>query len=367
MKRKWGRSLRGAAAACACMCLALTACGSISLPSAGGSSAVQSQGSSGSGAAAAMKLLKNRDYEDALAAYQSIVNEGGASEDVLRGMGIACMGLGDNEGAADAFEKALSMAGIVPGDKEIDINYYLGSAYYKLGRYEDAKKVYDAILTVRRNDPDALVMLGTVEMALGDESSMVKDYRKAVDEDPSDVDRIVQVFQKMQENGYAEEGRKLLKALQSGSTSYSAYDLGRLAYYSGDYETARDSLEKVRDSGGYQCAILLGQTYEALGDYNYAANVYQKYNEKDSTHAEVYNQLGLCYIKMGKYDDALKAFQKGLDIGSDEMKQSLTFNEIVATEYTGDFEKAASLMKDYIAAYPGDKSAEREYQFLQSR
>ena len=47
--------------------------------------------------------------------------------------------------------------------------------------------------------------------------------------------------------------------------------------------------------------------------------------------------------------------------------QSLKFNEIVAYEYLGDFQKAAVLMQSYLLTYPDDKEAKREQEFLQTR
>ena len=49
------------------------------------------------------------------------------------------------------------------------------------------------------------------------------------------------------------------------------------------------------------------------------------------------------------------------------MKQVLLFNEIVAYEHLGEFEKATSLMKEYLVAYPDDELAIREFEFLSTR
>ena len=55
--------------------------------------------------------------------------------------------------------------------------------------------------------------------------------------------------------------------------------------------------------------LYLGRAYEATGDYNYAANVYNSYLEKYEGNAEMYNQLGLCEMTRGEYGKALEAFQ----------------------------------------------------------
>ena len=49
------------------------------------------------------------------------------------------------------------------------------------------------------------------------------------------------------------------------------------------------------------------------------------------------------------------------------IQQTLAFNEIVAYEYLGDFQKAAVLIRTYLNTYPDDANAQREYDFLSTR
>ena len=49
------------------------------------------------------------------------------------------------------------------------------------------------------------------------------------------------------------------------------------------------------------------------------------------------------------------------------MAQILEFNQIVALEYLGEFKKASVLMDAYVARYPWDTDAQREYTFLKTR
>ncbi len=62
--------------------------------------------------------------------------------------------------------------------------------------------------------------------------------------------------------------------------------------------------KKAQENGGAEAASLLGQTYEALGDYNYAASVYNTYLQNKTPDASLYNQLGLCKLKGGDYEAA---------------------------------------------------------------
>lgn len=313
--------------------------------------------------------LQGGNYE---AAVETLTSEaegqsGRTLEETLRQLGIAYMGLGDYENAVSAFEESLTDAGVIPSDVEYDINYYLGSCYYKLGRYQDALEVYDAIVTLRPKAADAYVLRGAVRIALGDESGMNEDYQRAIDLEPTNYDQIATIYEMLDRSGYTEQGQAYLTStLETYGGSMDNYNLGRINYYLGNYNEAKSALEQI-ETRDYSTAILLGQTYEALGDMNFASSVYQTYLASDSSHPEVYNQLGLCLLAMKDYDGALEAFQEGESIGDSESYQSLMFNEIVAYEHLGEFSKAQARMKEYLARYPGDEDARREDIFLSTR
>ena len=72
-------------------------------------------------------------------------------------------------------------------------------------------------------------------------------------------------------------------------------------------------------------------------------------------------------MKMERYTEALSSFQAGMNTEDKSIMQTLKYNEIVAYEYMREFRTAANLMKDYIALYPDDAAALREYEFLKTR
>lgn len=95
--------------------------------------------------------------------------------------------------------------------------------------------------------------------------------------------------------------------------------------------------------------------------------MYNGYIEKDQSNPQVYNRLGLCKMEQKAYDEALAAFQAGINIENNDLLQTLKFNEIAACERLGEFRRAAVLMESYLAAYPDDAAAQREYIFLKTR
>jgi len=315
-----------------------------------------------------MELIGQLDYEGALDSFLLALEKGEDEQMICRGQGIAYMGLTDYENAALHLEQALTYSDAWPDQLDYDINYYLATAYYRGGRIGQAIKVYEAITALRPQEADAWYLKGTLELETGDQKQAQTDFDKALQIAKSDYDLLVNVYLSCSRYGYEEMGKNYLQAvLDNKELKLSDYDLGQLSFYTGDYEQARLSLESAREKGSAKAASLLGQTYEKLGDFNYAASVYSNYLENRQEDAEIYNQLGLCKLLIGDYESALKAFRRGIELNDNTAMQSLKFNEIVACEQLGQFDEAALLMQQYLKTYPDDEAAQREYMFLQTR
>ncbi len=315
-----------------------------------------------------MKFVEELDYQAALDAF-ALAAEAGEDEKLLaRGRGIAYMGLTKYEEAAECFLEALSYSNGLVEDMDYDINLYLAAVYTKMGQYEAAEEIYNAILALRKQDAEVLFLRGSVRLKLGNYTQAKEDMDRVVALNGKDFERIIQIYEIMAEGGYKDAGQGYLTdALQTYEAEMSYFDKGRMFYYMGEYQKAYLALEEARGEGGVEGYLYLGMAYEATGDYNYAASVYNSYLTKVGEDAQVYNQLGLCEAKKGEYANALAAFQAGLQIQNSAMKQALQFNEIMAYEYLGEFETAATLMKSYMTAYPDDAKAAREYEFLSTR
>ena len=315
-----------------------------------------------------MDAVEALAYEEALGYFDSALEEGEEKRKLYRGMGLAYMGLTQYENAILYLEAALHESGGRVEDMDFDINYYLATAYYKSGRPQDAVKAYDAILALRPKEKDACFLRGYVKLSQNQFEEASKDFDAAIALDGKDYDQMLRIYMALEEYGYKDAGITYLqKAMAENEKSISDYDMGRMCYYMGDYENARDHLSRLDTSKEYGAALYLGRTYEALGDYNYASGIYAGYTENDQSKAEIYNQLGLCRMEMKEYSQALEAFQATMKIEDNGMLQTLKFNEIVAYEYMGDYKTASALMSSYLTSYPDDGTAKREYEFLKTR
>ena len=316
----------------------------------------------------AMDLMDAMDYQGALSKLSQAAENHENSRLINRGMGLAYMELGQYEEAIECFTQALTSSNGLLQDFDYDVNYYLASAYCYVGRFEEAKAVYDAILALKPKEKDAYYLRGNVEMELDQYEAAKADFDKAVSMDPKNYDRLFAIYEVFAHFGYKEAGQEYLKtAMTNGEKTLSSFDKGRLYYFLEEYQKAYVELEDAKSDDKAESSLYLGKSYEATGDYNYACNVYRTYLEKHGDSAEMYNQMGICEMKRGNYESALQAFQSGLGLQDKNMQQVLSFNEIVAYEFLSDFDKSAALMDDYLTIYPGDPDALREEIFLSTR
>ena len=316
-----------------------------------------------------MNQIATADYDGALASFAAAREAGENPELVCRGEGIAYLGKTEYEQAITSFLEALSYCDGTVTDLEYDISYYLATAYYKSGEYQAAYGTYSAILVLKSKDAQAYYLRGLTLLAMNCSEQALGDFETALSLDKDNYSMYIDIYLALDQYGYTEEGRGYLEnAMKVGSKSMSDYDKGRICYYLGDYENACVYLDNANKTDSSQEVVLaLGQAYEATGDINFAASIYTNYLANYGDNAKIYNQLGICKLAVGDYEAARVAFENGIAMNDMDMMQTLKYNEIVAYEYLGDFKKACVLMETYLATYPDDTAALREYEFLRTR
>lgn len=325
-------------------------------------------GGAGENTGKAMQLIQALDYQGALAELDAAEEKRENPRLVQRTRGIAYMGLTDYENAVACFQAALAGSNGLVQNIDFDLNYYLAAAFTKKGEFGKAEEIYTAILALRPNEKDAYFLRGNARMTLSDYDGAIADFETAIKLAPKDYDRLIEIYQVLDYYGCGNVGQEYLRAaLNAGDKQMSKSASGRIYYYLGEYQKAYIDLEASKEKGGLESYLYLGKAYEATGDYNYAINIYNSYLEKNQGSSEMYNQLGLCQMTKGEYAAALEAFQAGIALGDIGVMQALSFNEITAYEYLGDFAQAKALMEIYMRNYPDDVNAKREYDFLSTR
>lgn len=315
-----------------------------------------------------MEFVEAGDYNSAIECFEQAILNNEDSELIFRGQGLAYMGLGDYSQAEEAFLRSIANAdkGISP--LEFDTNYYLAASYMKQAKYSDAENIYTAIITLKNKELQAYYLRACARLKQGNFDASFADFEKAFSLDADNLKLVIDAYNEMVAAGYTDEGKKFVQEfMDKKGKSIKDKDKGILYYYIDDYANARLCLDPFMNGNDAEVSLILGQTYEKLGDMNYASVVYQTYLDGNEPNAAIYNGLGSCLLKQGKYQEALDTFNKGIELGDTGYLKDLSFNQIVATEYIGKFDKAKIMMEDYLKKYPDDSKAAREYLFLQTR
>lgn len=315
-----------------------------------------------------MELVEQYDFQGALECFDLARLNNEDLQLASRGEGIAYMGLGDYAKAESAFLESIQNAGNKLTELEYDTNYYLASVYMKEGKYEDAKNIYSAIIALKNKELDAYYLRACALLKQNSYEEAVADFEKAFSLDSNNLALVTDAYVEMQAAGFGEEGKTYLSAfIERKDKDLSDAEKGTIYYYLEDYQNARIYLDGSVNGNDAGRSLILGQTYEKLGDMNYATVVYQTYLDANMPDAAIYNNLGMCLMKQEKYEDALTAFEAGIAIGETPYIQELKYNRIVANEYLGNFSQAKEMMQEYLQTYPDDAKASRENEFLQTR
>ena len=316
----------------------------------------------------AIELIENFEYEEVLTTLDEALANGEDKRQIARTRGIALAGLMRYEEAVASYVEALSYSSMFASQMDYDINYYLADAYDKMGERQKAISVYSDILALMPDEMNAHFLRGRLYLLDGEFEKALTDFNRTVELEKNGYDLRIEIAGLLTEAGYKDEGLHYLQRfLADNEKKLNDYDKGRIYYYMGDYENAKLALEKAKGNENERIILLLGKSYERLGDYNYATSVYKNYLVDHPEAAEIFNQLGLCKLKSGEYEEALSAFKSAGNAGNTAMERTVEFNLITAYEYTGDFKQAAVLMEAYLKKYPDDEVALREYEFLKTR
>ncbi len=317
----------------------------------------------------ALEKIQQTEYEAALEYLQSAEEGGQQGIALYRAYGLAYMGMSEYETSAEYLERALTYSTGKLTEYEYDVNYYLATAYFKLGRFDDAIRVYSAILALRPDEKQAMYLRGVTELEAGRYEEAIRDFDAAIKMEVTDYSVYIDIYSCLKQKGYDEEAQGYLtRVMDTENRSMSAYDKGRICYYMGDYTNACVYLEEAYDKDDNPDVMLfLGRSYVADGNLNYASALYSRYLQENPSSVLVYNELGLCKLEQGDYQGALDAFSTALRLGNNDLTQVLRYNSIVAYEYLGQYDTALEQMEAYLRSYPDDENAIREYTFLKTR
>jgi GWxTD domain-containing protein len=123
-------------------------------------------------------------------------------------------------------------------------------------------------------------------------------------------------------------GKSLLEKAyrQDPASAKLALDYCRALMEAKDYAGVREvALPLARDRGKTEFLAILGQAYQALGEYAQAVAVYKAALTSYGTNINILNSIGECYNRLGNTEEALVAWEKSLELnpGQEEIKSKV--------------------------------------------
>jgi GWxTD domain-containing protein len=99
-----------------------------------------------------------------------------------------------------------------------------------------------------------------------------------------------------------------------------ALSLSQALFVAGQYQRVQDTLKPFSDSQNANAETLyfLGKSIHSLGKFDEAISYYQSYLSRFGANLEILNLLGTCYFKLEDWGEALKIWERSLEIESDQ-------------------------------------------------
>jgi tetratricopeptide (TPR) repeat protein len=244
------------------------------------------------------KLSREGKQDEALALYRQAMEKLPDLYEAHLGAGMALDLKGDYAEARKELQKAIDHAGpetMAQALRSMAISYAFEGNAGQVAKYE--KQVFDDRIAHTEWLAAATVCneLARMYLEMGDSNNAYKWYKKGYDtmlrtKDMSDADKNLWLFRwesaqarVAARRGKATEAQQhvtaakaaLDKANNPEQAQFYPYIVGYVAFYSGDYKTAIEQLQKASQEDALNLAML-AQSYEKSGDAAKAKEYYQK-------------------------------------------------------------------------------------------
>lgn len=269
-------------------------------------------------------------------------------------LGVALLRLRDNQGALQAFDQALKAGG-----SDADVFQSLAHAYERLNEPAMAAKALERALFMNPQNVNVLFQLGDLHHRQRDLLRAAENYRKIVNITPGDTNtkealiRLGRVYREMER--YQDSADVLGRAAAlSPEDGQVLYELG-LTYRMGNrFDNAvaawRKALQngvKLDRSDERTIRLALGDSYRAKGAYDLALNEYRQVEARNrevpvvEEDAELNLRLGALYRDLKDAARASEYYRRVYEAASSSPAQRRDAAKDMAALYLKDADRAA--------------------------
>ena len=128
-----------------------------------------------------------------------------------------------------------------------------------------------------------------------------------------------------------------------------------------------DSLKKELEDGNKSVSIYLGACYELSGDYEEMLKYYNIYTEEYGMNTYIAFQLSSYYLDKNELENAEQYINQGMSCDDDLFIDRVRFNNVILSEKNIDYQGALDKMQSLLNDYPDNETFKKEYDILYSR
>ena len=338
----------------------------------------------------ALIFHEKKDFTQALAIYQTIVDKDPAHFQALNLIGLANQQLGQELEALNAFERALqvrsnhplthSAAGasalklgqiavaiehlnnalnLAPNDTQALINK--GIALHKLGRLDEASRVYLQAISIDPQQAPAYYNLGCTLQALKLSQAVeasVDNFIAGIILEPSEAAYYNNLGNSLKEMKlYPSAINAFERALTiNPKQALTYYNMGTTQFFSKDYlgavQTLRESLKL--DPLSCTCWNNLGNAFKECAQYEEALDAYQRASNlaPSGSDCEIIYNTGIVLHELGRYEEACESYTRALTIAPNYTRalnaRAITYRHLkLFTQAVLDFKKVLEIEPDF--------------------
>jgi tetratricopeptide (TPR) repeat protein len=195
------------------------------------------------------------------------------------------------------------------------VRYSAGMTLFRIGRYEEAKQELEKAIELQPTSEEATRLLGRVLMRQGRIEDGLAQFNKALAIRPNSVLLHTEMGLALyNESRYKEALAAFEKAIALAPNSSRALtQAGAAAQALGDNARALSFFERATEiQPRAETFSNMGTIYYGQGEYAKAANAYEAALLIRPLSALTHRNLGDAYSRLGRHDDALKAYRQAI-------------------------------------------------------
>lgn len=264
-----------------------------------------------------LEFYSEKNWWQASEKFQEALQKNGSYSDAWFMLARCSYEMNQFDLALEYIDKAQKFA----GEKSEYINLK-AFCYISTGNFGEAEKLFNTVLKKYPNDIEARFGLAELELFNGKLSGAEVYYKDSLKRQPSNVKALLSLALVCTELGKKDLARDYInKALQSHANNEEVYYIASyLSVLAGNYSDAeRKALMAVQVNGNYDIAYeLLGTIYYAQKRYQDVIDIADFRINRNRNLAQAWYIKGLALEKLGRYEDSLSTWEKGLEISPND-------------------------------------------------